>query len=85
MDFRTVFTELEAASAAGVITRYALGGAVAATFFEPELDERRFAAFRVEGGVLDWPNGASLAPEFPHGRRLCSAHAELRFPNRRAH
>ena len=40
MDFRTVFSELDAASAAGVITRYAVGGAVAATFYiEPAATE----------------------------------------------
>ena len=38
--------------------------------FEPLLDERNFAAFRVEGGALEWPNGASLAPEFLHSRVL---------------
>lgn len=33
MDFRTVFSELDAAVGAGVVSRYALGGAVAATFY----------------------------------------------------
>lgn len=33
MDFRTVFAELDAAAGAGVFSRYALGGAVAATFY----------------------------------------------------
>lgn len=33
MDFRTVFAELDAAQAAGVLSRYAVGGAVAATFY----------------------------------------------------
>ncbi len=40
MDFQTVFAELEAAREAGVISTYALGGAVAATFYiEPAATE----------------------------------------------
>lgn len=40
MGFRTVFAELDAAMATGVINRYALGGAVAATFYiEPAATE----------------------------------------------
>jgi len=40
MGFRTVFAELDAAVSAGVIARYALGGAVAATFYiEPAATE----------------------------------------------
>lgn len=40
MGFRTVFTDLDAAVAAGVVTRYALGGAVGATFYiEPAATE----------------------------------------------
>ena len=40
MDFRTVFAELDAAQAAGVLSRYAVGGAVAATFYiEPAATE----------------------------------------------
>ena len=40
--------------------------------FESLLDERKFAAFRVKGGALEWSNGASLAPEFLHGRVLAT-------------
>jgi len=40
--------------------------------FESLRDVRSFAAFRVEGGALEWPNGASLAPEFLHSRVLAA-------------
>ncbi len=40
MGFRSVFAELDAAQAAGVLSRYAIGGAVAATFYiEPAATE----------------------------------------------
>jgi hypothetical protein len=40
VDFRIVFAELDAAKAAGVLSRYAVGGAVAATFYiEPAATE----------------------------------------------
>jgi hypothetical protein len=32
--------------------------------FEPLRDLGVFRLFRVEGGALEWPNGASFAPEF---------------------
>ena len=34
--------------------------------FEPLRDLDFFRRFRVEGGALEWPNGASFAPEFLH-------------------
>lgn len=34
--------------------------------FEPLKDLNYFRRFRVEGGSLEWPNGASFAPEFLH-------------------
>lgn len=63
MDFRTVFAELDAARAAGIISRYALGGAVAATFYiEPaateDIDVFVARGARVDGEHLvigSWP------------------------------
>ena len=34
--------------------------------FEPLEDVDYFRHFRVDGGALEWPNGASFAPEFLH-------------------
>ena len=34
--------------------------------FEPLREVAAFWVFRVEGGALEWPNGASFAPEFLH-------------------
>lgn len=34
--------------------------------FEPLRDVQFFRRFRVDGGALEWPNGASFAPEFLH-------------------
>lgn len=34
--------------------------------FEPLRAPAYFAAFRLEGHTLTWPNGADLAPEFLH-------------------
>ncbi len=34
--------------------------------FEPLKDMMFFRRFRVEGGALEWSNGASFAPEFLH-------------------
>ena len=34
--------------------------------FEPLRDVQFFLRFRVDGGALEWPNGASFAPEFLH-------------------
>ena len=34
--------------------------------FEPLRDVDAFRRFRVDGGALEWPNGASFAPEFLH-------------------
>ena len=34
--------------------------------FEPLRDIEAFRQFRLDGGGLEWPNGASFAPEFLH-------------------
>ena len=32
--------------------------------FQPLKDEEAFSKVRVEGGTVEWENGADLAPEF---------------------
>jgi hypothetical protein len=34
--------------------------------FEPLKDVTYFRHFQIDGGALEWPNGASFAPEFLH-------------------
>ena len=41
-----------------------LGPELHGEVFEPLRDLDYFRRFRVEGGALEWPNGASFAPEF---------------------
>ena len=43
-----------------------LGPELHGEVFEPLNDIEVFRNFRVEGGALEWPNGASFAPEFLH-------------------
>jgi hypothetical protein len=45
-----------------------LGPELHGEVFEPLRDLRVFRDFRVEGGALEWADGASFAPEFLHDR-----------------
>lgn len=41
-----------------------LSGELNGPIFQPLKDEEAFSKVRVEGGTIEWENGADLAPEY---------------------